>query len=107
VRKREASPADPDVARSNGQCELKVKNGVVLIGADLHAWPGHETPVALRAFCKFARDYRRKGTLKAVIMNGDSLDFASISRWPLVEWQEQPSVQEEIDAAVVSKSHIE
>jgi hypothetical protein len=39
--------------------------------------------------------------------NGDSLDFASISRWPLVEWCEQPDVKEEIQAATASKNLIE
>ena len=72
--------------------ELAISDGVVLIGSDGHYWP-EEVSVAHRAFVKFAKDMAPK----AVIMNGDVFDGASISRFPPIGWTHQPTVQEEIE----------
>ena len=72
---------------------LTVKDGVVLVGSDAHIWPG-PLSTAFRAFVKFASDMKPK----AVIMNGDAFDGASISRHPPIGWAELPTVQDEIEA---------
>lgn len=72
---------------------MDVLNGVVLIGSDAHIWPGPLT-TAMRAFIKFARDMKPRG----LILNGDVLDFPQISRHPM-NWEERPTVADEIDAA--------
>lgn len=72
---------------------LDVPNGNVIIGGDAHYWPGPPS-TAHRAFVKFVKDLRPK----AVIMNGDAFDGASISRHPPIGWADQPTVQQEIEA---------
>ena len=73
--------------------ELDMETGVVLVGSDGHYWPG-EVSTAHRALVHFAKQLRPK----AVIMNGDAFDGASISRHPPIGWTEQPTVQDEIEA---------
>ena len=74
--------------------EFAVPNGVVLIASDAHYWPG--TPSAEhRAFVKFIKDMKPV----AVIMNGDVIDAATISRHPPIGWEKRPSLIDEIEAA--------
>lgn len=73
---------------------LTIGDGVVLVGSDLHAWPG-EPSTAFRAFVKFAK----KHAPVAVIMNGDVIDGASISRHPPIGWEKQPTLLEELEVA--------
>lgn len=75
--------------------QLKIEDGEVLIGSDAHYWPG-EISTAHRAFLHFCRT--RKQSLRAVVMNGDELDGASISRHAPIGWEKRPSLIEEIDA---------
>ena len=72
--------------------ELEVNNGTVLVGSDAHYWPGVNA-TAHRAFVKLCAEF----SPKAVIVNGDMLDFASISRFPPIGWEKQPSLVDEID----------
>lgn len=71
---------------------LEVKDGYVLIGSDAHYWPGIIT-TAHRAFVKFCGELRPK----AVIMNGDVLDGATISRHPPIGWEDRPKLEDEIE----------
>lgn len=73
---------------------MKVKDGIVLVGSDLHAWPG-QRPTAFRALVRMAKEMRPA----AVVMNGDVIDGASISRHPPIGWEKLPSLVEEIEAA--------
>ena len=73
---------------------LEVKNGIVVIGSDLHIWPGAES-TALRALKKLCKELKPA----AVILNGDVLDFPKISRHPPIGWESTPSPVEEIEAA--------
>ena len=77
-----------------GRIEIDVPDGVVLVGSDAHIWPGPLTP-AMRAFIRFAKDLKPK----AVILNGDVMDCATISRHPPIGWESRPTVQQEIEAA--------
>jgi len=72
---------------------ISVPKGVVLVGSDAHYWPG-EPSTAHRAFVKFAKELAPK----AIILNGDAFDGASISRHPPIGWDHNPTVQEEIEA---------
>ena len=74
--------------------ELQIKNGIVLVGSDLHLWPGAES-TALRGFKKFCKELEPR----AVILNGDVLDLAAVSRHPPMKWEIVPSPQDEIEAA--------
>ena len=66
--------------------------GLVLVGGDAHYWPGVNS-VGHRAFVKFARELKPK----VVIFNGDALDAASISRFPPIGWEEQPTLVDELN----------
>lgn len=72
---------------------VNVENGVVLVGSDCHYWPGLIS-TAHRTFVRACRELRPVG----VILNGDVLDGASISRHPPLGWDRSPTMQEEIEA---------
>jgi UDP-2,3-diacylglucosamine pyrophosphatase LpxH len=72
---------------------LNIKNGTVLVGSDLHIWPG-EASTCLRAFKKFIKDLKPD----AIVLNGDVLDFPRLSRHPQ-SWETAPDPVEEIEAA--------
>lgn len=71
----------------------EIRNGKVLVGSDAHYWPGIVT-TAHRAFVQFAKDLNPVG----VVLNGDVLDGASVSRHPS-GWESRPSIVQEIEAA--------
>lgn len=83
----------PRIDSSDHPARLKAKiyNGVVLIGSDAHYWPGIVS-TAHRAFIRFCE--REKPAI--VIKNGD--EFATISRFPPMNWEKRPTVSEEIGA---------
>jgi len=76
------------------RASVEVMTGCVIVGSDFHIWPGLES-TALRAFKQFCRDLKPK----AVILNGDVLDFPQISRHPPIGWQDTPTLVHEIEAA--------
>lgn len=101
--------AAPDAIRSTRRAEQhaaiiqhKIMDGVVIVGSDAHIWPG-EPSTAMRAFTKFCKDL----SPRAVIMNGDVLDFPQISRHPPIGHQSLPNLQEEIETAQEQLYHIE
>lgn len=73
--------------------KLEIENGVVLIGSDIHIWPGQRTTMQ-RAFINFAERFKPV----AVIANGDVFDGASISRHARIGWEHQPTVKQELEA---------
>jgi UDP-2,3-diacylglucosamine pyrophosphatase LpxH len=81
---------------------VNVKDGIVLVGSDLHIWPGDRSP-ALRAFIQFAKEYGPK----AVILNGDVVDFPRISRHSPIGWESNPLPALEIEAAQEALHDIE
>jgi hypothetical protein len=81
---------------------LGIENGTVIVGSDLHAWPGIRT-TAFRAFLKFVENM----SPKAVVMNGDVFDGSSISRHPRIGWENHPTVLDELRAAQMHLTDIE
>jgi hypothetical protein len=81
---------------------LEVKDGVVLIASDAHYWPNIIT-TAHRAFVHFCKELQPK----AVIMNGDVLDGATISRHPPISWEQRPQLVDEIEACKERLNEIE
>lgn len=86
----------------DARLHIKVKDGCVLVGSDAHYWPEIVT-TAHRAFIKFIRDLKPK----AVILNGDIMDGASVSRHPPIGWEKNPTLIEEIDACKARLFEIE
>tara|TARA_R110000822_G_scaffold23655_3_gene72854 strand:- start:928 stop:1887 length:960 start_codon:yes stop_codon:yes gene_type:complete len=99
----------PDCPQSTRRAEkharvlqYKVDTGIVLVGGDAHIWPG-KMSTAMRAFIKFAKEMKPA----LVVMNGDLLDLAAISRHPPLNHDKLPTVQEEIEAAQAQLHKIE
>lgn len=87
--------ADPQRAsKHKARINVRLENGIVIIGSDAHVWPGTRTPAQL-AFIKMIKDLRPK----MVIANGDIFDGARISRHPRIGFLERaPEVEEELSA---------
>ena len=64
----------------------------ILVGGDLHAWPG-EPPIMWKAFCKVAHEIKPDG----IILLGDMLDAARVSKFGANLGSKAPKVSEEID----------
>ncbi len=87
------TPTKPQNNHPDRVC-IEVRNGSVLVGSDFHLWPGYES-TALRAFKKICKDVQPR----AVVLNGDVLDFPAISRHPPMGWERIPLPHEEIECA--------
>jgi hypothetical protein len=76
------------------RADLFIDNGVVIVGSDAHYFPGiiSTAHLGLVKFCKMLKP-------TAVIMNGDILDGAKVSRHPSMGWEDKPSIAQEIKAA--------
>ena len=81
---------------------LNIENGIVLVGSDCHYWPGVVT-TAHKAFLKFCRDMKPK----AVILNGDVLDGARISKHAPIGWEKRPQLVDEMEACKARLFEIE
>lgn len=77
-------------------------DGVVMVASDAHYWPGLVSK-AHQAFCKVAKKLKPA----AVIMNGDILDGARISRHARIMWEKQPEMKDEIHAVQDRMAEIE
>lgn len=84
------------------RAEIEVCTGVVLVGSDAHYWPGDISP-AHRAFVRFCKELKPQ----VVIMNGDAIDAATISRHAPIGWEKRPTLVDEIDAAKDRLAEIE
>lgn len=84
----------------------EVIDGCILVGNDLHIWPG-QMPLMWKAFCSVAHKLKPM----AIVLNGDMLDGARVSRHASVLGAKAPKIDEEIDAlhdclAMLPKSSI-
>lgn len=65
-----------------------------LLFGDSHVWPGqYETP-AFKALLLVAKEIRPS----VCVDMGDSIDGATVSRFPRIGWEKRPSLKEELDA---------
>ena len=102
-----ASPRSPDFKISipeNGvRVNFELHSGSIMVASDCHYWPGIVS-TAHRAFVLFAKELKPK----AIVMNGDVFDGASISRHPPGGmWETTPSVKQELEACQERLSEIE
>ena len=77
----------------NRVIDIALENGTIMVGSDLHKWP-EITGTAERAFIAL-NQMLKPGV---VILNGDGLDAASISRHGKIGWEQRPKVKDEIEA---------
>lgn len=85
-----------------GRLHIDVLDGIVLIGSDGHYWDGPPS-VAHRAFVKFCKEMKPK----AVVMNGDAMDGAKISRHTPINWEDRPDVVDELKAVQLRLGEME
>lgn len=76
-----------------GRIQIDVQNGTVVVGSDAHIWPDRIS-TALRAFVHFCKKLKPA----AVVLNGDVFDGATVSRHPPINWEQRPTVAQEIEA---------
>lgn len=89
-------------ANNPARIELDIPDGIVLVGGDGHYWPG-KASTAHRAFVKFAKEMKPR----AIIYNGDAFDGPTISRFPDIGWESNPTVAEELEAVQERLGEIE
>jgi hypothetical protein len=82
----------------------EIQDGIILVGSDAHYHPGHIS-TAHKALCNLAADLGSK--VSAVILNGDILDGAQISRHPRNGWESAPTVKQELEAVQERTADIE
>jgi predicted phosphodiesterase len=104
---KSASVHSPDylvtIPHDNIRVTAEVENGSILVASDCHYWP-NVISTAHRAFVLFAKEIKPK----AIVLNGDVFDGASISRHPPGgTWESMPSVKQELDACQERVSEIE
>lgn len=74
--------------------ELELRSGFVIVASDLHLWP-NEFTLMLKALLWACKEFKPK----ALILNGDVMDFPSISRHDPIGWETNPKVADEIENA--------
>jgi UDP-2,3-diacylglucosamine pyrophosphatase LpxH len=65
-----------------------------IIGSDLHIWDG-DPPLVYKAFVKIAKTLKVDG----IVLNGDIIDGARISRHPSTRGSKAPKIEKEIETA--------
>jgi hypothetical protein len=78
------------------EVHIPVRDGCVFVVTDQHYWPFQEKSLAHKASVVLAKKMKPY----AIISNGDSLDGASISRWPSSSFDDlgsKPTVKMELD----------
>lgn len=86
----------------SGRLEYKLRDGYIFIGSDAHYWPNYVS-TAHRAFVKLINKYKPK----CVILNGDVLDGATISRHASIGWEYKPTLVDEIEVCKERLAEIE
>ena len=78
-----------------GRLSLRIENGTILVGSDVHLWLGPLT-TAQRAFIAFCDKLKPE----VVVINGDLFDGAKVSRHPAGMWSQEarPNVKQELEA---------
>ena len=87
---------------SDARLDVELSDGVILVGSDPHYQP-KVVSTAHRAFCRFVKELKPA----VVVMNGDVLDFPSISKHATIGWESRPTVVQEIEAAQERLGEIE
>jgi len=80
----------------------KKKKYSIVVGSDYHEVPG-KRPKAFIAFLDFIKDVQPE----VVVINGDFFDFPSISRHARIDWQQLPSVEDELIDGVSRMNEIQ
>lgn len=83
-----------DEAEYSHRQQVEITNGIAIVAGDFHYWPGPAS-TAHRALVKFIREEAPQ----LVVLNGDVVDMAAVSRHAPIGWEMQPTVIDEIEVA--------
>ena len=84
--------------------QINISDGIVVVFSDAHFWPGIIS-TAHRALVAFLKNHQSK--IRAIICNGDALDGAQISRHPPINWEDRPSLIQEVETVKERLGEIE
>jgi len=73
---------------------INAPNSRWIVGSDLHVWTGEPTLI-YKAFCAVAKKLKVDG----IILNGDIIDGARVSRHPAIRGSSAPKIDVEIETA--------
>lgn len=93
--------------KEGAQLNATVTDGSVVIFGDVHVDPNDGITLGETALCAVLAALADAGDLRGVILNGDLLDFPTISRHPATEWAHMPTVVDELEAAQGFMARIE
>jgi predicted phosphodiesterase len=82
--------------------EFSCPDGIIMVASDCHYWPG-EASVAHKAFVKLVGQLKPK----AVVLNGDVVDGARVSRHDPLYGTNPPTIKEEIEVCQERLGEIE
>lgn len=74
---------------------IDLTDGCIMVASDAHYWPDVDS-TAHKAFVFMAKKLKPN----VIIMNGDSFDGSSISRFGRIAWEDRPTVKEELEAVI-------
>ena len=79
------------------EINVRIDDGLVLIGSDIHIWPESHCPVPpiRKAFAHLGKELKVAYT----VLNGDLVDATRLSRFPKLRRQNAPKFAEELAAA--------
>jgi hypothetical protein len=89
------------VPESQTRTNVALPDGCVMVASDAHYFP-RENPTAHRAFVYLIKELKPE----VVIMNGDSFDGSSVSRFPRIGWDKNPTLKDEIDTVQLKLEEI-
>lgn len=81
------------VKGSEQRKSIELKDGLIIVGSDAHYWPDIES-TAQRALVYLMSELKPE----IFVMNGDSFDGPAASRFGRINWEQQPTVAEELRA---------
>jgi hypothetical protein len=76
--------------------QTTIRDGVLLAGSDPHWTEQQPTSTATRALVQLVREFVAAGTLRAVALVGDLPDFAQISRFGPLGWEQHGLIAKEL-----------
>ena len=83
------------IAQTEGHIRrgFDLEKGRVIVFSDAHFWPDHTT-TAFKALLESIKEFKPT----AIICNGDAFDGSGLSRFPRMDFDQIPSVKEELEA---------
>lgn len=89
--------------KRSARYKVRVRDGYVMVGGDGHYWPNLPVSTGHRAFVHIAHVLEPR----AIVYNGDVLDFPRISKHTRIGWESRPKVVDEVAIGQTRMKEIE